>query len=119
MKTSPRHRSPRPIVGFLLALGLAALPAGAAPRDWFDLSPWRLLSALWESIGLVADPSGRPAPGLATGDIGLILDPSGRPAPGAVTGNIGLEMDPGGRPAANPGSAGIGLEMDPDGQPHL
>ncbi len=120
MNAIPRHRLPRlprPLVGFLLALGLAALPAGAAARDWFDLSPWRLLSALWESIGLEADPGGRPAPGLATGGIGLIMDPSGRPAPGAVTGYIGLVADPGGQPTPSAATGDIGLEMDPSGQP--
>ncbi len=116
MNATPRHRSPHPprlLVGFLLALGLAAVPAGAAPRDWFDFSPWRLLSALWESIGLVADPGGRPS------DIGLVADPDGRPAPGPATGNIGLVADPSGQPAPGVVTGDIGLVMDPDGQPDL
>ncbi|HEV7669007.1 MAG TPA: hypothetical protein VGS22_10815 [Thermoanaerobaculia bacterium] len=110
MNASPHRRTFAPLAGFLLILGLLALPAGASPRDWsFFSSPWSLLSALWENIGLEGDPNGRPS------DIGLEMDPNGRTAPWMLSGNIGLEMDPSGRPAANPGSQNIGIEADPNG----
>lgn len=113
MNLSPHRNLTRTVAGFLVVIGLLALPAGASPRGWsFFSSPWTLLSAFWEDIGLVVDPNGQPS------DIGTVADPSGSPAPGVVFGNIGLVVDPSGQPVANPGSQDIGIEADPDGLPH-
>lgn len=112
MNASQHRQFTRTVAGFLVVIGLLALPVGASPGDWsFFSSPWSLLSALWENIGLVVDPSGQPS------DIGTIADPRGRTAPGVVIGNIGTIADPNGRPAENPGSQDIGAVADPDGQP--
>ncbi|HEV7667689.1 MAG TPA: hypothetical protein VGS22_04130 [Thermoanaerobaculia bacterium] len=111
MNASPHRQFTRTVAGFLVLLGLLGLPAGASPRGWsFFSSPWSQLSALWEDIGLVVDPSGEPR--------GIVIeaDPGGRPALGVVIGNLGAVADPNGLPAANPGSQDIGLVVDPDGQ---
>lgn len=113
MNASPNRHFTRTVAGFLVMLGLLALPAGASPRDWSLFSaPWSLLLALWENIGLVADPNCPPS------DIGTVADPNGRQAPGLVIGNIGTIADPSGRPAADPGSQEIGTVADSDGQPN-
>ncbi len=112
MNLSPHRHCIRATAGFLVVLALLAAPAGASPKDWSTFSPWRLLTALWQKIGLVVDPDGQPS------DIGLEADPGGRSAPGHLVANIGLVVDPSGQPAVNPGSQDIGLVVDPNGAPH-
>lgn len=113
MNASPHRRFTSTVAGLLVVLGLLALPAGASPRGWsYFSSPWSLLSALWEDIGLVVDPNGLPS------DIGAVADPNGRTLPGVVIGNIGLVVDPSGQPAADPGSQDIGTVADPNGLPN-
>ncbi|MEP7009272.1 MAG: hypothetical protein ABJC13_03015 [Acidobacteriota bacterium] len=98
MNPSPQSRPHRSVAALLL-LAFLALPAGAAPRDCsFFSSPWSLLSALWEELGAVVDPSDRPAPGIVVGNNGAVAHPNGQPAAGPGSQDIGIEADPNGQP---------------------
>ena len=107
MHRSPQRRLCTSAVALLIVFALLPLPAGATPQGGAFLSPWRVLSALWQALGSVVDPS----------DYGSVLDPSGRATPEIVIGNYGSVVDPSGRPNGN-GDSDLGSTFDPSGQPN-